>query len=197
MIREPIHAESAEYLFSSVTDAVRFALRHSSLTYQRPSWHRMASSPSQKGALLGGYEGAAQAGMIRAEIAAIGLIGEAVLVADVAPRERPCDCKSPCCSGSVANPEWASALSLISNHLHVDHQLCGHYLNVRVALVKRFFGEDLELSHIAKRCGLNRDTVGTHNAKVVKVLKTLVHQAWLDIDTRLMRTGLIEPEKVA
>jgi hypothetical protein len=197
VIREPIHAESAEYLFSSVMDAVRFALRHSSLTYQRPSWHRMASSPSQKGALLGGYEGAAQAGMIRAEIAAIGLIGEAILVADVAPRERPCDCKSPCCSGSVANPEWSSALSLISNHLHVDHQLCGHYLNVRVALVKRFFGEDLELSHIAKRCGLNRDTVGTHNAKVVKVLKTLVHQAWIDIDTRLVRTGLIEPEKVA
>jgi len=197
VIRESIRPEGTEYLFASSNDAVRFALRRSSLTFQRPSWHRMASSRSQSSLSLGGYEGAAQAGMIRAEIAAIGLIGEAMLIADVAPRERPCDCKSPCCSGSVVNPEWSSALSLISNHLHVYHQLCGHYMNVRVALTKRFFGEDLELSHIAKRCSLNRDTVGTHNAKIVKVLKSLLHQAWLDIDNRLIDARMVEPEKVA
>ena len=91
-------------LFRSTQDALLFAFRHAGQAYDRPLMLRMADASRGSGAGLAGLDGAAQAGMIRAEVAALGRLHEAVLVARFADRAIPCQCKAACCSGERRVP---------------------------------------------------------------------------------------------
>jgi hypothetical protein len=132
--------------------------------------------------------------MIRAELAAIGLMGEAIIVAEIASRTRPCSCKAPCCSGDVINPEWASAISFLAN-VAKELKIAPAYMNVRMLLLKRFFGLPLEITEIAKLCGVSRETASSHNSKLVQAFTALKKKAWADFDSRLQKTGMIERQE--
>jgi hypothetical protein len=182
---------SSEPIFKNAVSALVFALNYSSLSYQRPLMNRLASAPSTEGKGLGGLDGAAQAGMVRAELASIGLAGEAILIAEIAPKTRPCSCKAPCCSGEITNPEWAAAIGVLSN-IAKELKICPAYMNVRHNLLRRFFGVSLEITEIARMCGVSRETVSIHNAKLVSAFKLLKKKAWADFDHRLLQVGMIE-----
>jgi hypothetical protein len=65
-------------------------------------------------------------------------------------------------------------------------------MNVRANLLRRFFGVPLELTEIARVCGLSRETVSVHNAKLTSVFTSLKKKAWADFDQRLVDVGMIE-----
>jgi hypothetical protein len=182
-------------LFQSAASAAAFALNFSGQNYQKPLTSRMAQPASARGRGLSGLDGAAQAGMIRAELAAIGLTGEAIIIAEMTNKTKPCTCKAPCCSGELTNWEWAAAIGLLSN-IAKDMKICPGYANVRANLLKRFFGVPLEITEIARLCGVTRDTVYNHNAKLFSVFKPLKKKAWSDFDARLVESSLISNQKV-
>jgi hypothetical protein len=180
-----------EPLFASAAAAAAFALNFNDQNYQKPALGRLIGTPPPPGKGLGGLDGAAQAGMVRAELATIGLIGEAIIVADIAHKTKPCSCKALCCSGEVTNPEWSAAIGLLSN-LAKELKVCPSYMNVRANLLRRFFGVPLEITEIARMCGLSRETVSVHNAKLTSVFTPLKKRAWTDFDERLVDVGMIE-----
>jgi hypothetical protein len=185
-----------EELFKSAAEAAAFALRFTGQTYQQSGTNRLIGPPGSQGKGLGGFDGAAQAGMIKAELAAVGLLGEAIIVAEMAPKTRPCECKALCCSGEITNPEWAASIGVLSN-IAKELKICPAYMNVRANLLRRFFGVDLEITEIAKMCGVSRDTVSTHNSKLVSTFTALKKKAWADFDARLVNVGMIEGRKKA
>jgi hypothetical protein len=180
-----------EPLFNSAASAAAFALNFRGENLQKSSVNKLACGPSLPGLGLGGLDGAAQAGMVRAELAAIGLLGEAIIVAEMASKTRPCSCKAPCCSGDVMNPEWAAAISLLSN-VAKELKIAPAYMNLRIHLLKRFFGFPLEITETAKVCGVSRETASTHNSKLVQTFTPLKKKAWADFDARLQKSGMIE-----
>jgi hypothetical protein len=178
-------------LFDSAAAAVAFALNFSGENYQKAAINRLGAAPLPQSRGLGGLDGAAQAGMIRAELASIGLLGESIIVAEMAPKTRPCACRASCCSGEVANPEWAAAIGVLSN-IAKEMKICPAYMNVRANLLKRFFGVSLDITEIARMCGVSRETVSIHNSKLVSAFKLLKKKAWADFDHRLLQAGMIE-----
>ena len=103
-------------LFRSAQDALLFAFRHAGQAYDRPMMLRMADTSRGAGAWLAGLDGAAQAGMIRAEVASLGRLYEAVIVARFADRSIPCQCKAACCSGERLNGEWINAVAYLADY---------------------------------------------------------------------------------
>ena len=182
-----------EPLFKSAAEAVAFALNFSGQNFQVSAVNRMSGTPRQMGRGLGGLDGAAQAGMVRAELAAIGLLGESIIVAEMAQKTKPCSCKAACCGGEVTNPEWAAAIGVLSN-IAKDLKICPGYANVRASLLRKYFGVALEITEIARFCNVTRDTVYTHNAKLLSVFKPLKKKAWLEFDRCLVEKGIIDPK---
>lgn len=90
--------DNGDIRFSSGHDALIFAFNVSDQAYDRPMMNRLAAPSIGKGGLAG-LEAPAQAGMIRAEVQAMGKLAEAILIARIAPRSMPCHCRSACCAG--------------------------------------------------------------------------------------------------
>lgn len=185
---------NADGQFENATAAAVFALNFLGNSYQRPMINRMAT-PSAVGHTLGGLERAAQAGMIRAEIAKLGPIKEAYIIASKAPKRYPCSCGKPCCVKSRANPEWHDALHLLVNFAKEELGMCTGYYGLRKAIVAKYFGEQTSLTHIAQQCGVNRDTAGVHNSKIIKLLRSVEHQAWSELELLLTARNILENPK--
>lgn len=158
--------ESFDPLFDSAHSAVVFAFNFSSQCYDRPLMNRMADGPKRPGKGLAGLDGAGQAGMIRREIAQLGPLHEAIIIACFAPRSVPCDCRRPCCCGKKTNHEWSDAIGLITQY--AVGQLSGTVSNYRLrrGIVSKAFGEKVSIGELAVTCGVNRDTASAHNEKI-------------------------------
>ncbi len=187
---------NADGQFENAVAAATFALNFLGNSYQRPMINRMAT-PSAVGHSLGGLDRAAQAGMIRAEIAKLGPIKEAYVIASKAPKRYPCSCGKPCCVKSRANSEWHDALHLLVNHTKEELGLCTGYYGLRKAIVAKYFGEQVSLTKIAQDCGVNRDTAGVHNSKIVKLLRGIDHGAWSELELLLSTRGILIEDKAA
>ena len=181
---------NADGQFENATAAAAFALNFLCNSYQRPLIDRMAT-PSAVGETLGGLERAAQAGMIRAEIAKLGPIKEAYIIASKAPKRYPCTCGKPCCVKSRANPEWHDALHLLVNYAKEELGMCTGYYGLRKSIVAKYFGEQTSLTSISQQCGVNRDTAGVHNSKIIKLLRAIESQAWTELELLLTARGII------
>lgn len=163
-------AEGLQPLFESAHSALVFAFNFSGQCYDRPMMNRLAAPALGSGKGLASLDGAGQSGMIRAELAAIGKLGEAVLTARVAPRSIPCQCRSSCCSGQRANRDWADAIAYLSEQARTT-ALAGCTSNglLRREYVVRYFtrkADRVSLEAIAERHGIARNTVSAHAAKV-------------------------------
>ena len=182
-------------LFRSAHDALVFAFNFSMDLYDRPLMGKMADEARPPGKGLSGLDGAAQAGFVRAELRALGLIPEAILIARIAPQGSPCECRRPCCSGKTLNPDWAEAIKTLTQHALVPLSGCVSHYRLRAAIVQKFFGASVSLVDIAEVCGVNRDTASDHNQKVTKMLKTEESAAWGRFESRLIEAGMVEIEK--
>lgn len=168
----PAVAQKAEPIFKSAHAALVFALNYSMQQYDRPLMNRaMAGKPLQEGKGLSGLDGAGQAGMIRAELARLKPIEQAVLVAHAAPAQIPCECAAACCSGWKTNPEWQDAMSELSTAA-ASGALSGCVSNgrLRSALIQRLFGAKVTLTELAERYDVDENTAGAHHAKLKRWL---------------------------
>lgn len=187
----------SEPLFRSAHEALVFAFNYSGQAYDAPLMNRMAWEPQNRPTKgLAGLDGAAQAGMIKAELSRLAPVYQAALTARVLPRSERCECKSPCCSGERPNPEWSGAVNELAMFAigalsgMVTHQ------KMRRGLVARYFGAEVRIIKLAERLRLNRDVVGQCNAKIVSLLKEVEGRAWHEIDQRLIAAKMI-PASVA
>lgn len=167
-------AEVFAPLFDNAHGALVFAFNFSGQCYDRPMMNRMASPAVGSGKGLVGLDGAAQAGMIRSEVKAMGKLAEAILIARVAPRVTPCSCRSACCSGHKPNKEWTDAISVLADYVRTT-ALAGCTSNgmLRREYVVRYFtrkDERISLEALAEKHDIHRDTVSAHAAKVALLL---------------------------
>ncbi len=161
---------TAEPLFESAHSALAFAFNFSGQNYARPMMNRMATPSSPAGKGLSGLAGAAQAGMIRAEVQSLGRITEAILIARIAQRSIPCLCRQSCCSGKKQNLEWIDAVGYLADHIR-STALAGCTSNglLRREYVIRYFTRKdnrVALEQLADHYGIDRHTVAAHCAKV-------------------------------
>jgi hypothetical protein len=172
----------AEYFsppFKNAHTALVFAFNFSGQHYDRPLMSRMADRFAGSGKGLVGLDGAAQAGMVRAEVKALGRLNEAIITARFAPRAIPCNCGAPCCSGKRQNTEWTNAVAWLSDHMRKT-ALAGCVSNavLRREYVARYFTKKearASLDDVAARHGIHRNTVAAHAAKVVAFLAGTRH----------------------
>ena len=168
-----------EILFTSADDALRFAFSYSTQQYSpTPMARAMRGGNVGTGKGLVGVDGAAQAGMVRAELKGFSELHRSLLIAQFAPDELPCPCTAPCCSGNRPNREWADAITYLTDH--TTHLFAGglsHY-RLRRTLIERHFGahrdmhgKKLTLERLAQQCDIHRQTVSTHHQKLMAWLR--------------------------
>lgn len=177
-------------LFRSAHEALLFAFNFAG-RHDRPLIDKLASPSIGGGKGLAGMDGAAQAGMIRSELHAIGRLHESILIARVAPRTSHCDCRSPCCSGHLINREWLDAVGYLTEYANAA--LSGRFAHYRLrsAIIQKYFGVKISMVDIADDCGVARTTANDHNARVVKLLRVEEGKAWSSIDDRLQASGVV------
>lgn len=181
-------------LFRSAHAALVFAANYSGQAYDRPVMNRMATKAGPEGKGLHGIDGAAQAGLILAELRMLGPFYEAILVADVAQETVPCDCERPCCSGSRDNTRFADAVNTLSKEV-LERVLSGciSHRVLRVGLVRKFFGvPGITLKDLAKACDVSDDTAARHNEKITALLRKERKKAWAAFEERCRKAGWID-----
>lgn len=128
---------------------------------------------------LVGNDGAGQSGMLRERIDnALSGLHIAIIVARFAPPWLPCDCRSPCCSGRRPNPEWGAAIAYLTDEVVPALAGCVSHRQLRKFLIERYFGADkdalgrkLTMEALAEKCGVNRKTAASHDAKLRQYLR--------------------------
>lgn len=182
-------------LFVSSHAALVFAFNYSGQCYDRPMMNRMAAPASGSGNGLVGLDGAAQAGMIRAELAVCGRVAEAVLTVRVAPRSLLCSCRRSCCTGRKPNAEWREAVSVLADQArHTALAGCTSTGITRRELVALYFGGSrLTVADLAEDSEQARRTIAAHLGKVRRWLKDEEARAWTGIEGRLAACGMITP----
>ena len=159
-----------EGLFSSAHAALVFAFNFSGQCYDRPMMNRLAAPAIGSGKGLGGLDGAAQAGFIRAEVRGLGSLAEAILIARIAPRAMPCHCRQSCCSGRKPNAEWVTAISHLADQARRSALLgCAANGIMRREYVVRYFTpkeQRISLEALAEKHDVDRNTASAHCSKV-------------------------------
>lgn len=178
-------------IFQNADQALRFAFNSGSRGAQRPYLNRLAAPSLAGEPTLAGIDGAAQAGMIRAEVAALGKTLERVLKGRFAPRSLPCNCGRPCCRRSFENPEWIEAVSALAEEIVRRLKLSGSYLGLRTDIVRKYFSGGVKIQDLVKRHGLSRNTVSVFNSRMVRELRQLENRATMEIEDRLMEMDLL------
>lgn len=194
-------------LFQNAHGALTFAFNFSGQAYDRPMMNRLASPAIGSGKGLVGLDGAAQAGMIRAEAKALGRLPEAILIARVAPRTKPCSCRAACCSGHKPNKEWTDAIAYLADYVRTTiYSGCVINGMMRREYLVRYFtrkDERASLEALAQKYDIARNTVSAHNAKVAmwlggsqprkdKPAQPGIEQAAFDaIEDRLRAIGMV------
>ena len=195
-------------LFRTAHDALVFAFNYSGQSYDRPMMNRMAAPSVGTGKGLAGLAGAAQSGMIRQEVQALGRLCESILLARLAPRSIPCACKAPCCRGNKDNPEWREAISFLADQMR-STALAGTLANAlarRACVIRYFTTKDKRQSieSIADSIGINRDTASAYISKVNAWFAGTLERngrqavpgrdvlAMLAVEDRLQKIGVVE-----
>lgn len=151
-----------EPIFRSTEAALRYAYHFSSEQYGRSAMASMWAPPGT-GRGLSGIDGAGQAGMVRAEIDKLTPTQQAVLTLRYAPRDLPCSCGRPCCSGRYLNAEWRGALEALVQH--TAHLFAGQMSNVRLRaeLIRLSIERERpDYTALGKQFGADRHTVSKH-----------------------------------
>jgi hypothetical protein len=179
-------------LFSSSHAALKFAFNFTHGSLKRPSINVLAGKGGGSGRGLAGLDGAAQAGMIRAELASLSSVRQRIIEARFAPQSAPCACRSPCCRGARDAVEWADAIAWLTEFVLVEGltKTISHY-RLRRAVVLRYFGARDSFPAIAAACGINRDTACDLNKRVTERFRPEERGALHALDGRLKKSGIV------
>ena len=162
-------SDHTDPLFKDAHEALVYAYNFSHQQYPRSPMSK-AILQSRAGRGLGGLDGAAQAGMIRAEVEQLDRLERAFIVARFAPASVPCDCGRSCCSGNRPNEEWTNAIGILSLHLkEVVLFGCKTTIDMRVDYLKRFFLQKntcLSIEALGEKHCVVKNTICRHLAEV-------------------------------
>ena len=156
-------------LFSSAHNALTFAFNFSAQQYERPLMNRLADSPTavvSKG--LSGMDGAGQAGLIFCALERLKPLHQFIVFATYAPRELPCSCRYPCCSGKKRNELWEECIRAIEEAA-VTGALAGCVTTrtLRRGLVKRAFGDkSMSMAELAEQAEVSVNTATNHYNRI-------------------------------
>lgn len=181
-------------LFRSVHDALKFAcnFKHGQIKATGLAVLMGGAKPVGRG--LSGLDGAAQAGMVLAEVAALEpKVRGQIIIARYTVREIACPCENLCCRGFRENIDWLLAISSIAETARTE-VLQGTTINFfsRHAIVRRHFGQKQHFKEIADRSGTTPDTVSQHSAKIAPWLKSEEKRALYAIEGKLKSLQIIE-----
>lgn len=178
----------ADPVFASAHAALKFALNFSHGTLKKGF---MAQSPGS-GRGLAGLDGAAQAGMILAELGEMTELYGQVIVARFAVPVRRCICERACCRGIREAEAWGEAIDFVSEYA-LAAGLTGQisHFRLRRSLVKRYFGVKESFIDMAKACGVHRTTASEYNRAVFDHLKFVERRAFIEVEDRLRRGGVV------
>lgn len=201
--------QASDALFSTSHAALTFAMNFSCQQYDPPAMSKMMRGPMiGTGKGLVGLDGAAQAGMILAQLDDLPALHKAVLIARTAPNSLPCSCGARCCSGHRPNDDWTRAIAYITQEALGVLAGCVSHYRLRRMIVEKCFGAGSSISDMADKCGVSRDTASDHNARILRWLrgdKPTKHavkrigdrkigeeeRAWESIDETLRAIGLV------
>lgn len=181
----------SDAVFRNADHALRFAFDRESKRTQRSYLNRLAAPSIGGDPSLAGLDGAAQAGMIRAEVAMLGALAESFLKSRFAPKSLQCGCGRPCCRGSLENPEWREAIARLANEVVRPTRTGAHHVGLRFDIVRRYFAGGAKIQDLVKRHGFSRDTVSNHNSWIVRDLKRIENKVMIEIEARLAEMGLV------
>lgn len=194
-----------EPLFNSAERAIKFALTFEGRP-ERPAMNRSYVSPisdgiKQAGSRLSGLDGAAQAGIIRTKMRALGKTADAILIARSAPRTVRCH---GCGCDTKRHPVWQSAINYLTDEVGPMLKSRGYVVReLRELLVMRAFGESILLKDIGDKFELDEKTMTAYNGKVTRWLKGqkanhhsdamegVENAAWRDIESALTDCGIV------
>jgi hypothetical protein len=180
--------------FRSVNEALAFAFNFKHGQLEPSVMAMIMGGPRHSSRGLGGLDGAAQAGMVRAEVCALKpAIRCWILTARFAVRELPCHCGAMCCSGFKPNTEWVLAV-MDTAELVRTTALAGMAVNftLRHTLVRRYFGVKKSLLAAAQAADVDRDTASAHASRVIAYLREEERHARYEIEARLKQNGCVE-----
>lgn len=189
--------ELAEAVFTDTDAALRFALRFAS---QQHSSSELAGlrGPSRSGKGLSGMDGAAQAGMVRAELAKLTPTQRALLIGRYALPDVVCTCGRPCCCGHRPNPEWSEAVSQLARETTPLFAGRLTYFRLRQTLIgNALLGVRVTDASLAAEFGVHRQTVADHGTKIEGALLGTRHQtgefdrAYARVDALLHDAGIV------
>lgn len=182
----------AEPVFRSAHAALVFALNFSHGTLKKSALAQ-ASGGGGSGRGLGGLDGAAQSGMILAELQQLSALRRSVLIAKYASPSAPCACRSSCCRGWRENPQWSEAINYLTEYVLVAG-LTGtvSHFRLRRSLVSRYFGQGATFLTIASSCGVDRHTASGYNKRIVERFRDEQRHALYEIEGLLKQAGIVE-----
>lgn len=167
MIEEP--------LFRSTHDALVFAFNHGQQSPRTPMTSLMRTAQMGTGKGLSGLDGAAQAGMILAEVCRLPDDQHNVIVARYGHVLHVCSH----CEQDAPSEEWRSAIDALSHCVELD----GVHRKVRRMMVERAIcGGKLDIDLICKRYSLARSTTFKQLSTIKTKLRKIERAALSNLD---------------
>src|SRR6266478_4639254 len=107
-----------EPVFRSTGAALKFAFNFSHGTLQKSFLAKAMGVPGPSSGLAG-LDGAAQAGMILAELQRLTTLRRYLLTGRYMLPSSPCTCRAPCCRGWRENVIWKQAIDYLTEYVLV------------------------------------------------------------------------------
>ncbi|SDR47200.1 hypothetical protein SAMN05445850_4521 [Paraburkholderia tuberum] len=181
-----------EGIFKSAHEAIVFACNYTSQQYaMSPMAKLLQRGAHGSGRGLIGLDGAAQSGMVFAELDGLDYLQMLILVARNSPRKERCECTHSCCSGWKPNPIYRDAVSQLTELVMPVLGSAFSFRRHRYAVVDKYFGEKHDIKAIAEDLGLPPRTADRHASAIRKFLKDAEKDAWTKWYERLDAAGML------
>lgn len=157
--------------FRHAAEALTFLFDPERVVCDRPAASRMGDKRRGDPGPLSGLDGAATAAS--AQVMLTGRMTTshlAVLACRYAPAKLRCECKSDCCSGWAANPQWQNAISYVAHEakLRAFRGVDVAHLRFITAVLRREYGKEKgALTDIGSDLGMALGTCTNHRRRVV------------------------------
>jgi hypothetical protein len=187
-----VETVAPEALFKGAPQALRFAFNFAAQQYAKAGMAALMGSASRLGAGKGlvGLDGAAQAGLILRELAELPKDQRDCLTARYTERhEERTEWRL-----QAYTVQWADAIDAMT--MFTGYLVTGmSHQQLRRNLVRRYFGDKIDMSAISQKVGVHRATANNHWAIFSKALRELESRALANIETRLADAGIVASEQ--
>lgn len=172
-------------LFDSTHSALVFAFNYSLQQSPRtPMTSLMRTAPMGTGKGLSGLDGAAQAGMVLAEVCRLPDDQHNVIVARYGYVLHEC----PCCAQDAPSDDWRTAISELANNIEVDWT----HRRVRRDIVEMAVGKSImNKDQFCKKYAISKSTAYRRISEVKTQFRKLERIAMINLDNAFSNNKLL------